>query len=106
MKEQTDSRLQRLHLAEQMDEGLDFWGMLSRRKWLMVPMLVLGLGLAYAKYTREPAVFESTSTVLVQNSNKDVGVGRMDHNDGKGADMQTQVVTLIEDHVVCTPPCN
>ncbi len=100
MHEKPDSNLKRSRFSEPMDEGLDFWGMLCRRKWLVIPTLLLGVGLAYAKYTQEKPVFESTSTILVQNSSKNVGVGGLDGNDGNATDMQTQIVLIRSPRIV------
>ena len=48
------------------DGGVDVWGILSRRKWIVIFFCLLGLGLGYIYLLQASPVFESVAQVLIQ----------------------------------------
>jgi capsular exopolysaccharide synthesis family protein len=54
-----------LKVADREEAGIDILGFFSRRKWLIVFGLLVGLGLGYLKYLRDPAAYRSTGRVNV-----------------------------------------
>jgi succinoglycan biosynthesis transport protein ExoP len=46
--------------------GVDVWGILARRKWLVILGLILGLGLGYIYLLQADPVYESLAQVLIE----------------------------------------
>ncbi len=46
--------------------GVDIWGILSRRKWLIILGLILGLGLGYIYLLQADPMYESQAQVLIE----------------------------------------
>ncbi|MCA9198275.1 MAG: polysaccharide biosynthesis tyrosine autokinase [Planctomycetales bacterium] len=46
--------------------GVDVWGIVARRKWLLILGLILGLGLGYIYLLQADPVYESTARVLIE----------------------------------------
>ena len=54
--------------VEMLDQqGVDVWGILSRRKWLVIMGFVLGIGLGYIYLLQASPVYESTAQVLIED---------------------------------------
>ncbi len=51
----------------QQQAGVDVWGILSRRKWLVILGLILGLGLAYIYLLQADPIYESVAQVLIED---------------------------------------
>ncbi len=48
-------------------QGVDVWGILSRRKWLVIMGLILGTGLGYIYLLQASPVYESLAQVLIED---------------------------------------
>ena len=46
--------------------GVDVWGILARRKWLVILGMILGLGLGYIYLLQADPVYESVAQVLIE----------------------------------------
>ena len=46
--------------------GVDVWGILARRKWLVILGMILGLGLGYIYLLQADPVYESIAQVLIE----------------------------------------
>ena len=53
--------------VSQLQQGVDFWGIISRRKWLIILCLVVGVGLGYIYMLQASPVYESGAQVLIEN---------------------------------------
>ncbi len=47
-------------------DGVDVWGILARRKWLVILGMILGLGLGYIYLLQADPVYESLAQVLIE----------------------------------------
>lgn len=47
-----------------------FWGLIARRKWLILLCLTIGLGLAYLYFTQAPERFQSSAKVRIRPRNQ------------------------------------
>ena len=50
-------------------QGFDYLGMMWRRKWLLMFGAVVGLGMGYLYYTKQPPVYQSSAEIQVSNPN-------------------------------------
>jgi capsular exopolysaccharide synthesis family protein len=68
--------------------GVDMWGIASRRKWLLVFGLLLGLGLGYIYLLQADPVYESIARVLIETKKpimpltSDLAVGSLEYSGG------------------------
>ena len=46
--------------------GVDIWGIIARRKWLLILGMILGLGLGYIYLLQADPVYQSTARILVE----------------------------------------
>ena len=52
--------------AERTSEFFDFWGLVSRRKWIVFLGILVGLGLGYLYHTRADIVYRCKAKVMIQ----------------------------------------
>ena len=50
-------------------QGFDYLGMMWRRKWLLMFGALVGLGLGYLYYTKQPPVYQSAAEIQISNPN-------------------------------------
>ena len=53
------------HHQKPSDKGLDWWGALQRRKFLILFLALVGSGIGYLQYTKTPKVFASSTKLMV-----------------------------------------
>ena len=54
-------------------DGVDVWGILARRKWLVILGMILGLGLGYIYLLQADPVYESIAQVLIEEIMTEAG---------------------------------
>ena len=51
------------------ESTFDFWGLLNRRKWIVLIGLLSGLGLGYLYHTQAAPIYESEARIMVEPLN-------------------------------------
>lgn len=88
--------------SEREDAGVDVLGFFGRRKWLILFGLVVGLGLGYLKYLRDPAVYRSSGRVNVikEHARLPIGGGNTVEPMAMRIDLRSDIELIMSETIV------
>lgn len=81
--------------------GVDLWGVVMRRKWFLLLFTLLGAGLGYLHFLRQPAIFQSDAQVLVTNElRRNLPIEGIETTQGYEDNLFTQVILVRSPKVI------
>lgn len=87
---------------QQAGSNVDIWGMLSRRKWIIILGVICGLGVGYLQFTKSESVFTSSAKLLVELTNHNMPIDGVMVNGGAKSDHIINDLEILKSSVFLT----
>ena len=86
---------------QQTQQSIDVWGIVWRRKWLIIVFAIVGVGLGYIYMLQATPIYESSAQILIENRKPPaIPISGVDMHYGSSSEESKHAVVITSPHIL------